>query len=224
MRAAAGRALSGFSLLLFPAAMLAAARVSMVGVFESTHDLVDDWYNHAQYFPLFLLGFLIARDDSVWDAIQRLRWVAAWTALAGYAFIAWYFYGSGYGDAAPPPDWLRMLQRGVWGVNQWSAIVALLGFARWLAPGDSRALRYLTPAVFPVYILHQTVVIVASQHLKPLGLAPPIEGSLLVLLTFGLCFGGYELVRWMRWLRPLFGLRLLRVDRDASSVSGMVLR
>ena len=103
-----------------------------------------------------------------------------------------------------------MLMRAVWGVNQWCAIVAVLGFARHWNPGDNRALRYLVPAVFPVYILHQTIIVVAAHNLKPLGLAPLVEGPLLVVVTFALAFFLYEVIRRMTWVRPLFGLKMRR--------------
>src|SRR5690606_4927794 len=51
---------SGPALLLWPALLLALVRMLLVGRFESTHALVDDWYNHAQYFGVFLFGFLVA--------------------------------------------------------------------------------------------------------------------------------------------------------------------
>jgi glucan biosynthesis protein C len=206
-------------LLLWPAVLLVAARMLLSGRFESTHDLVDDWYNHAQYLPLFLLGFWIARADAVWERMCALRWPALWLALAAYAFLAWYFQR--YTDTNVPPDALRLLQRGAWGLNQWMAIVAILGFARHFAPGDSLLLRYLTPAVFPVYILHQTVIVVLAHHLKPLGIAPAVEGPLLVLATFGASFAGYELVRRARWLRPLFGLKGLAAGSRWATTSWM---
>src|SRR3546814_19416028 len=74
-----------------------------------------------------------------------------------------------------------LFQRATWGLNQWTAIVAVLGFARRLAPGDSPALRYLTAAVFPIYILHQTAIVVFAHNLKPLTIAPIVEGPLLAL-------------------------------------------
>nr|WP_232207629.1 acyltransferase family protein [Pseudoxanthomonas sp. J35] len=165
---------------------------------------MDDWYNHVQYFGVFLLGFLVARRDGFWDAAVRLRWpalllwLATWAAQAGYM--------AAYADSDPPQA-LRLAMRIAWGLDQWAAIVAVLGFARHWAPGDSRALRYLVPAVFPVYILHQTVIVVAAHNLQPLGLAPAVEGPLLVLLTFAACFGAYEVIRRVPPLRPLFGLK-----------------
>ena len=202
------RRLSGVGVLLWPALLLAIARVALVGRFESTHALVDDWYNHAQYLPLFLLGVLVATRSCVWDALQRMRWPALIVAAIGYAFIVWYFYFSGYNDeTTPPPDALRMLQRVVWAVLQWTAIAAIFGFARGIAFTDSRALRYLREAVFPVYILHQTIIVVLAHNAQPLGLRPVVEGPLLVLATFAVSFFGFEVVRRVRWLRPLFGLK-----------------
>ena len=202
------RCCSGMGVLVWPIAVLAVARLALVGRFESTHALVDDWYNHAQYLSLFLFGMLIATRDGVWDALQRMRWVALACAIAGYAFIVWYFYGSGYSDeSTPPPDALRMCQRIVWALFQWAAIAAIFGFARGIAFTDTPTLRYLREAVFPVYILHQTIIVILAHDAKPLDLHPAVEGPLLVLATFALCFLGFEIVRRLRWLRPLFGLK-----------------
>jgi hypothetical protein len=118
---------------------------------------------------------------------------------------------------------LRWLQRLLWPVQQWGAIVAILGFARRHAPGDSPARRYLTDAVFPVYILHQTVIVVLAVNLRPLGLVPWIEGPLLVLATFALCLAGYEAVRRLGPLWPLFGLRWRPAGKAARPVAGASL-
>ncbi|WP_082113058.1 acyltransferase family protein [Pseudoxanthomonas suwonensis] len=191
--------------LLWPLAWLAIARMLLVGRFESTHALVDDWYNHAQYLPLFLLGCAIARPGPLWERIEAARWPALGAALAAWLYLTWYF--GHYADGMPPPEPLRWLQRLLWSVQQWGAIVAILGFARRLAPGDSPARRWLGEAVFPVYILHQTVIVLLAVGLQPLDLSPWIEGPLLVLATFALCFAAYAIIRRLGWLRPLFGLR-----------------
>jgi glucan biosynthesis protein C len=204
--------------LLWPLAWLVAARLLLVGRFESTHALVDDWYNHAQYLPLFLLGFAIARPGPLWARIEAARWPALLTTLVAWAFIAWYF-GHFRDGVAPPPDALRMLQRLVWPVQQWAAIVAILGFARRHAPGDSAARRWLAAAVFPVYILHQTVIVVLAVQLRPLDLPPLLEGPVLVLATFALCLACYEVIRRIAPLRPLFGLK--RAPRAAEEKAGL---
>ena len=62
---------SGAGMLLVPIAYLAAARMLLAVHFPSTHALVDDWYNHAVYVPMFLLGFALAGTRAPWDAIER---------------------------------------------------------------------------------------------------------------------------------------------------------
>lgn len=191
-------------LLLAPALLLALARVTLIGRFGSTHALVDDWYNHVQYLAVFALGFLLARDAGVWNRFAGLRWPALWLWLGSWLAIVAYFAAF---RELEPPQTLRLGMRATWGLNQWCAIVAVLGFARSFSPGDSPALRYLSRAVLPVYILHQTIIVILAWHLRPLGLRPLVEGPLLVAATFVLAFAGYELIRRIPPLRPLFGLR-----------------
>lgn len=195
---------SGAGVLLLPIAVLALIRIAMVARFPSTHALRGDWYNHALYASVFAFGFLLAHHDAVWESLRRLRWISLGLAAASYAFIVWYFYG-------PPSqtmvsDALRNFQRVVYAIDQWASIAAVLGFARQWSPGDSAARRYLTEAVFPFYIVHQTAIVVMAHHLKPIGLAPAVEGPLLIAATFAVCFASFELVRRVAWARPLFGL------------------
>ena len=65
----------------------------------------------------------------------------------------------------------------------------------------------LALAVFPLYILHQTVIVVLAHKLKPLQLNLGVEATILIAVTFALCLCAYELIRRCPPLRPLFGLR-----------------
>ncbi len=209
MRAAGawlGRRMTGVGALLWPVLWLALARLLLVARFESTHDLVDDWYNHAQYLPMVLLGYFVAFSGSFWESLQRRRWVALAAATFGYAALVGVWYCAGYDDQNPPPETLRLALRVAWAVDQWCAIAALFGFAYRFRHADSAVLRYLTAAVFPVYVLHQTVIVVLAWNLRPAALPPALEGPLLVVATFALCLAGYEAIRRIGWLRPLFGL------------------
>jgi hypothetical protein len=142
--------------------------------------------------------------------------------VAIYALLTVY-YGM-YSEADPAPDALRMLQRAGWAAFQWGAIVAVLGYAQRIAFRDGPALRYLREAVFPVYILHQTLIVVLAHNAQPLGLRPAVEGPLLVLATFALSFLGFEIVRRVRWLRPLFGLKAVPAATAAAPAEGATAR
>jgi glucan biosynthesis protein C len=198
--------LSGIGVLLWPTLFLSIARIALISHYPPNHALLADWYNHATYGMTFLLGFALAGARAPWIAIERSRWTALGLAILGWAFIAAYngLYGA---DLAPtPPHPLVLFQRIVYSAEQWLAIVAVLGFARRHLVHDNAARRYLTTAVFPVYILHQTVIVVGAHALKSAQLSPAVEGPLLVIVTAAACFLGYEVIRRVRILRPVFGL------------------
>jgi surface polysaccharide O-acyltransferase-like enzyme len=211
-----GRALRGPGLILLPVAWLAAIRVLLVARFPDTHALVDDWFLHANYFSVFALGLLVAREDTVWETIRRQRWIALALALVGYAVVETWF--SHY-DELKSLEWLHQLQRVAYALDEWCAIVAALGFARQWNPRDSRARRYLTEAIFPFYIVHQTAIVLLAHFMKPLGLRPLVEGPLLIAATAATCVASFELVRRVGWMRPLFGLAP-RVDVKVPASSG----
>lgn len=199
------RLCSGAGALWWPVFMLALARLTLVNRFPQTHALIDDWYSHAEYLPMFVLGFVLAFADGFWESLRRQRWIALTVAVVGYAVIVKVWYFSGYTD--DPPYALRLILRVVWAADQWCAIAAVFGFASRWREADNAVLRYLTPAVFPIYVLHQTVIVVLAHRAKALNLPPLLEGPLLVLLTFAICLAGYEAIRRVPLLRPLFGLK-----------------
>ncbi len=198
-------AMSGAWLLVLPPALLAAYRLLLLPRFPQTNALSGDWYNHALYASVFLFGFLVARADSVWSAITRFRWPALATAIA--------IFGSGlvlrsvYGRVQPPPLALQLYAGIAYGCYQWFCIIAALGFARLWLKRDGPARRYLTDAVFPYYIVHQTAIILIAHQLRGLGLSAPVEATIVILGTLASCAVAYEMVRRVSLLRPLFGLK-----------------
>jgi peptidoglycan/LPS O-acetylase OafA/YrhL len=200
--------LSGWRVLVLPALALGGLRLLLAARFPTTHALVDDWYSHAHYFALFMLGFLLARQPRFWSTAAEWRRVALGAAIAGWALLV--LYAAHFGDAA---EWMRWTMRVVAGGLEWSAIIAASGYARVHLDRDNAARRYLTQAVFPFYIVHQTVIVVLAHAMKPAALPPLAEGMLLVMLAFAACFLSHEIVRRVPLLRPLFGLGPMETRR-----------
>ena len=196
---------SGSWLLVLPAAMFAAYRLWLLPRFPQTHALSGDWYNHALYGTVFLLGFVVARADNVWFALQRFRWLALVTAAA--LFVSGLVLRPLYPLGQPIPLALKIYAALAYGCYQCFCIVAVLGFARRWLNRDSAARRYLTDAVFPYYIVHQTAIILIAHGLRGLGLPASIEASIVISGTLASCAVTYEIVRRISVLRPLFGLK-----------------
>lgn len=211
------KVLSGWGVLVWPIVWLALLRLTLMPLFEITHNLTEDWYNHALSFSAFLQGFLMARREAFWAALSAKRWPAL--VLWALTYGAWTTYAVLYqADDAIPPEPLRNVMRVVHEVNAWTAMAAIFGFARLWLTRDGPARRYLTDAIFPLYIMHQTIIVVAGHHLAKLDLPLEIEGPILIAITFAGCFATYEIVRRIGFLRPWFGLKSLRRHPEAGAM------
>lgn len=215
----AARLLSGWRLIVLPALFLALMHQLLAERFPSTHGLFDDWHNHATYLPTFLLGALVARSGTLWQAVEARRRSALALALAGWMGIVLWFSLDHDKHSAEEMAVMVPLIRLVYGFCAWGAIMTACGFARRYLNTDSPARRYLTDAVFPVYIAHQTLIVVLAHSFQPLGLAPGLEAPLLMALTAAGSFALYEAVRRVAPLRPLFGLRY-GTDRPHAGTRG----
>ena len=200
LEAGLGRLLAGGRLLVVPIIYLALLRLLVFPWAGLTNHITDDPYNHAMSLGVFLTGFLLALREDVWTRFERMRWTSL--AVAAISLPALIILSQPVDQAPAAPANL------VFAINQWATICAVLGFgSRLLRGADGPVLRYLTDAVFPCYLAHQTLLVIAAHILKPHGLPVGIEASLLVLITLGGSLAVYEVVRRIGVLRPLWGLR-----------------
>lgn len=209
---AAFTGLRGPWLVLLPALPLALATLLLQARFPDTGDLIHDWYRHAVYFTAFLYGYWIGTDEGLWNELARLR---RRTLSFAAALFAVYF---GF-VAFLPDDVPGWVQRSVWLLRNlyiWSALCAILGFARAHLDRPWPWLRWANESVYPWYVLHQSLIVAIGFLLVPLGLGPVLEPALVLFGTIAGCWILNDLlIRRSPPLRPLFGLKATR--RRASS-------
>jgi hypothetical protein len=201
-------------------AVLGAVRVALLSDFPITHGLVDDWYNHATSLPLFLFGAMRGRSGAAWQRFDATRWTALGIACGCWAALVVYFSLPESVTLHPDIHLWRMAMRFVYMLCAWSAIIAACGFAHRHLNRDNASRAYLTEAVFPVYILHQTLIVAIAHLIKPANVAPAAEGPILIVLTLTISFGVFELVRRVAVLRPLLGLGPLHQATSAGRSHG----
>lgn len=69
-------------------------------------------------------------------------------------------------------------------------------------------LNYANKAVFPFYILHQTITVILGFFVMNAGIGFALKFTILSVSTFGICFLLYEFViRRISILWPVFGLK-----------------
>lgn len=200
-----GRTLTGWRLLVLPILYLALVRQWLYPWFGLNNQIQHDWYNHASSLGVFLFGFLTVGQAGLWAQLERTRLVALPLGLAACG-------GLMAVHALVGEQWLWGIPSNVFfAVTQWAIVCAALGFAsRYLRGADTALKRYLNDAIFPVYLAHQTILVIALFVLAPRGLPMWIEPPVLILITFAVSLAIYEVVRRIDLIRPLWGLKPLR--------------
>ncbi len=214
---------SGLPVVLIPFLYLVLTRATLEPIFDETHALFDDWYAHTVYFPAFLFGYAIARHEAFFETCQRLRWPMLILALTAWATLTGYRYW-GLSLAGLPEPALQLAAPVLRELQAWTMILALFGFARKHLRHDNAARRYLTDAIFPFYIIHQTTIVVAGHYLNQLGWPVWLEAPTLIALTIASCWLGYDLLRRLPPLRPLLGLKPQRRTPPDPSRDRMALQ
>jgi len=208
LQAAVERRLAGWRLLLLPIAWILFWRLVVCQGGIPSNRVLTDYQGHPLYLPAFLFGFALARSEALWAGILRCRKAAAVLALTAYLGLLW--SDAGYPGAAMSEAAGRQIGFAFAIAMQWAAVIALLAFAERHFNRDHRWRATLTEAVFPVYIIHQTVIVALGWwlllHPMPVWAQIPV----LVAATCGACWLFYRVGRSLPWLRPLVGLGPVR--------------
>jgi glucans biosynthesis protein C len=201
-------------LLPLPILLIVLAREWLSPGWNDTHALVDDWSAHATYLPLFLFGALLRRSSAIQTRIARQWQAALMLSIASYVGLV--VFELAYPGTTPVPGMLRPGYHLLRGIALWSFVIGLIGLADAHANRDHRWRATLTEAIFPFYLIHQTIILVVGYWL----LATP-TGALMrfVILVAGTaigCWVFYAIGRRIAWLRPWIGLAPAKRIIDAT--------
>lgn len=201
-----GALLAGPLFIITPWLIMTALRLTLFPLFGETHNVFVDGYLHVLYLSVFVFGFAIAKHQPFFERCVNLRWLALAIALGCWGALV--VYHGAHPDGVTPPEWLRAIMRGARELQAWTAIIAAIGFAhRYLRNADGPVRRVLTQAIFPFYLIHQTIIVAVGHHLDALGLPLVVEAPLLLGATALGCWLFYDLARRIPPLRPWVGLR-----------------
>jgi len=177
--------------------------VFMEPFFKETHALIGDWFALSYYVLFFFMGFLfISCQEEFWIAIQKIKRMALFFGVICFTLllIRWHFIEDGL--------LVHISEALLKIINIWSWIFVLFGYAAQYLNQKSLVLQYCNTAVYPFYILHQTVQVVLCYFIFNKTWNLGIKSFILIIGTFFICWILYEgLIRRINILRPVFGLK-----------------
>jgi glucans biosynthesis protein C len=159
------------------------------------------------YLVFFVLGYLAMCDPAFMKGALRYRLPAL---LLGVALAVWWVLSGSLRDSLPDPSAALAGLNLLGMLASWTVVVGLLGYGRRYLDRRSAALAYLSEASYPVYVIHQTVIVVAAFSIVGLAAAEPLQWLTLLVVSVAVTFGIYELVRRTNVTRVLFGMRARR--------------
>lgn len=194
------RAAAFSRVLSHPAGWLLAAFLILVG--DALPDLAG--INPFYYLAFFVLGYSAMADEAFMDSAERYRWIAL---ASGVALSVWWIASGPIRDPLPDPSWARAGLTYLGMLAAWLVCAGLLGLGRRHLDRRSPALDHLAEASYPLYILHQTVIVVLAFYIVQLPAAWWIQWAVLLAASVAATFGLYEVVWRVGVLRFLFGMR-----------------
>lgn len=207
------RTLAGRGGVFLPLLPLCLAEVALRPFWPTSYDLIFDLANVALYAQLFLLGFVISIEPSVWRRIIDSRRVALVIGVVLYVVMAARYWWSEYPlvgySAELEGHGARFLVYHVLRVaNLWAWVVACLGYGAAYLTRGGRWLHLANQAVYPFYIIHQTVIVLMGYWL--IDWSPPLAFKFATLVVAAFVITGLlysMLILPFGVMRTLFGVK-----------------
>ena len=204
--ASAGRFVAGTGLQWATVLPLAASILWLAPVSHNTNGLIGDWHGLLYYGILLLYGAFLYGSADLLAALAWQRYLSLAIGVLAYAALYTVFFGGAIRPVIPAE--MRPAYALLSAINTMAWLFAIIGFARRHLTRRPAFLAEATEAVYPFYLLHQTVTVIAVYWLLTLRV-PPVAGFFAAVLatflgTMALYVG---FVRPIRFLRPLFGMK-----------------
>ncbi len=178
-------------------------------LFPETHNLISDWYIFVHYLLLTLYGFLLASIPGAWDwlaARRRMSLALGLTVIIGVLSL----FKAGVIAHDTPTDHVLA------NVFTWLWLMTFIGYGRQHLSFTNGLLAWARNASYPIYILHQTVIVVIAYFVVQQPWHPWTKYFVVLGATLLICVLLYELlVRRFAFLRLMFGMKGTPVTRPA---------
>jgi glucans biosynthesis protein C len=153
------------------------------------------------FFVIFIMGFITSSHSSYQTMFNRVRGKGLVVLLVTV------------------PLWVFLLTKDFDGIdifltvlrsfNLWLTLIVLLGYGHKYLNFNHKAIPYMNEAAFPVYILHQSVLVVIGYFILKLNLGIVPAFLIIMVLTFVVSLVIYEFViKRIAILRWAFGVKV----------------
>ena len=191
---------------------LIAIEILLRAFFPGFRDLIHDWASFFHWFLIFLAGFVIAHNEKLLDQITQLRHISLIGAISATLFLFVFLGGPSFDIHTSLPITTLVPAFVLYCVARmimvWCAILTCVGYAGRYLRATTPGLSYLNEAVFPLFILHLTIIEILGFWVVGLDWSLWFKYLVITTLTIVLVLLIYQLlIRPFGFMRLLFGVK-----------------
>lgn len=193
--------------------LLALAVLPIIGIiyklsieYPENGSLTEDWFAFTMFITMLVYGYLVGASQAFWKQTAQYRWITGGMALTS-GLILFFTYWT------PIPSFTIKDNRFMMycvlnGIHIWSMILFWCGMAKQYLDKPSPVLRYLNEAVYPYFIIHQTIIVALGYYIVQWQMPLMVKCILLISLSVLMIMSIYHLViRKTKLTRFLFGMK-----------------
>ena len=173
-----------------------------------THALVNDWPYLIYSFLFFVFGFVLFSDFRLINQIVEQRRIHG---IVAFLLTLLFFLNYSYSF-----DTLlsKNLQLFLGCLMEWSIGISVIGYGGKYFNKEHKFRRHLNEAIYPFYILHQTIIIVIGYQLYNLNMDAGLKALIITLGTLLISFATYfVLIKPFKITRLVFGMRIKKSNK-----------
>jgi peptidoglycan/LPS O-acetylase OafA/YrhL len=193
--------------------MLSLAVIPIIGIIYSLSieypengSLTEDWFAFTMFITMLVYGYLVGASQAFWNQTAHIRWITGGIALIS-GLILFFVYWTPM-PAFTVKDNRFLMYCILNGIHIWSMILFWCGMAKHYLNKPSPVLRYLNEAVYPYFIIHQTIIVALGYYIVQWQMPLMIKCILLIGLSVLMIMATYHLlIRKTKLTRFLFGMK-----------------
>lgn len=178
--------------------------------FPQTNTLIRDWGSFTYWFLFLIVGFICSSFAPLCDSLERNRRLSLYLGFIMIVAITYFRWNDQEPwDVLPAwrQDWRTYAHLALFPLTAWFWVFAIIGYGRRYINKPHPILSYVNEAVYPFYILHQTVLVILAYYVVQKGDSVLLKYIFLTLGSFVLSLLIYHLfIRPNNVLRYLFGM------------------
>lgn len=179
---------------------------ALIVKFRGPQNLVDDWAMFSFYFLFFVYGYLLTQSPRFANLLEEHRQTSL--GIACLCFFAIDYFRWNNREPARGYNPAHLLFLGLLALNSWFWVLTILGYGKRYLNRSNPLLNYSNEAIYPFYILHQTVIVILVFYVVKTNDTILTKFIFLSAASFAVTMALYHfLVRPFAITRFLFGMK-----------------